>query len=623
MSRYSLKQGVRLAAHVSFLVFLTSIAPVNATPSAAVALAWDPSSDTTVVGYNVYYGIASGSYTNIITVGAATTTTVSNLANGVTYYFAATTYAADGVESVFSAEASYAVPGLPVNIPPTLDAIPNLAINEDAAEQTVGLTGISSGSANEAQTLTVSAFSSNPTLIPNPLVIYTSPGTSGTLTFMPAPGSYGNCAITVMVDDGGTISNTVIRTFNINVSPVNNPPTIDLIHDVVVNGNAAPQTIPLTGISSGSTNGNVTLLVSATSSNPSLIANPVVSYASPAATGTLTFAPATNISGVARISVVVADNQPTNNTTTLSFQITVNQVAPAPGLLASASVAPNSIFRFLVPLPATNGDKFAMSLGAAPSGVKLSSRKGISWLVWTPTMAQASTTNNIGIKITDSNNSALSTNETVQVIVEDYLALAIGTTTVQAGQSGSVPISLSSSEGVTNLSFTVPWPTNALGSPTLSISAAGVASSALGNQGTNLLVTLKMSAGQVLQNSNVIGTLGFQSSAVQSSGYINLSIATLSAYKPSTAAYLDSYPLAGRVAIVNNLAMIQANTTTNTTRSLTVLAKIGNTYQVQYATNFGPSTVWLPLMTYSQTNISQTISVDPSIAPAFYRVQQK
>src|SRR5256885_8391474 len=50
----------------------------------------------------------------------------------------------------------------------TLRALANRTINENAGTQTVKLSGISSGATNEDQTLTVTATSSNPELIPDP-----------------------------------------------------------------------------------------------------------------------------------------------------------------------------------------------------------------------------------------------------------------------------------------------------------------------------------------------------------------------------------------------------------------------------------------------------------------------
>ena len=88
---------------------------LSAFATGSVTLAWNPSTDPGVVGYNVYYGGASGAYTNEICVGNATNVTISGLVRGTTYYFAATKYASSGVESPFSSEVvyTYAPPSSP------------------------------------------------------------------------------------------------------------------------------------------------------------------------------------------------------------------------------------------------------------------------------------------------------------------------------------------------------------------------------------------------------------------------------------------------------------------------------------------------------------------------------
>ena len=107
----------RVLVGILFLVLLHNPAPlpgaiVAGSGAYSVTLAWNPSPNTNVTGYCVYYGPASRQYSNRVGVGNVTTVTVSGLVGGVTYYFAATTIAADGQESGFSQEIKY-TPGLP------------------------------------------------------------------------------------------------------------------------------------------------------------------------------------------------------------------------------------------------------------------------------------------------------------------------------------------------------------------------------------------------------------------------------------------------------------------------------------------------------------------------------
>lgn len=78
----------------------------------SVTLSWDPSSDTNVAGFKIYYGTTSQNYPNVVVAGNTNSVTITGLKAGTTYYFAATSYNAAGTESALSNEASYAVPGI-------------------------------------------------------------------------------------------------------------------------------------------------------------------------------------------------------------------------------------------------------------------------------------------------------------------------------------------------------------------------------------------------------------------------------------------------------------------------------------------------------------------------------
>lgn len=80
----------------------------NTNPPASVTLTWDPSPDSEVTGYSVYWGGESRGYTNRVDADGTNYVTITNVSWGSLYYFAATAYTAGRqLESGFSEEVSY------------------------------------------------------------------------------------------------------------------------------------------------------------------------------------------------------------------------------------------------------------------------------------------------------------------------------------------------------------------------------------------------------------------------------------------------------------------------------------------------------------------------------------
>jgi hypothetical protein len=104
----------RVLGGILFYVLLHNAVPALSAivpPAQSVTLAWDQTTDPNVVGYRAHYGVASHAYTNMVDVGNATNVTISGLVQGTTYYFGATAYNTFGMESDFSNEVTYTVPG--------------------------------------------------------------------------------------------------------------------------------------------------------------------------------------------------------------------------------------------------------------------------------------------------------------------------------------------------------------------------------------------------------------------------------------------------------------------------------------------------------------------------------
>ena len=97
------------------------IGTFSALGTGSVTLTWNASPSSVVTGYYIYYGLTSGIYNYEISAGNNTNVTISNLVEGATYYFVATSH--DGGESPFSSEVSYTVP-LDASNPPGSISLP-------------------------------------------------------------------------------------------------------------------------------------------------------------------------------------------------------------------------------------------------------------------------------------------------------------------------------------------------------------------------------------------------------------------------------------------------------------------------------------------------------------------
>lgn len=95
-------------------VMTTILLAAMTAAGAQVTLRWtapthnvDGSSLSDLAGYKVYGGFVSRQYTAVVDAGNATNTTLTDLADDRTYYFAVTSYDADGTESAFSQELAW------------------------------------------------------------------------------------------------------------------------------------------------------------------------------------------------------------------------------------------------------------------------------------------------------------------------------------------------------------------------------------------------------------------------------------------------------------------------------------------------------------------------------------
>ncbi|NJN66915.1 MAG: ExeM/NucH family extracellular endonuclease [Chloroflexaceae bacterium] len=149
------------------------------------------------------------------------------------------------------------------------------------------------------------------------------------IIYTPAADFFGQETFTYTIAISGTSEPVSTATVTITVTAINDAPTLDDLNDLNLEPNEGEQTINLTGISTGADNEDQTISITATSGDPTLVPNPVVTYTSPDETGSLSFTPVANQTGTTTVTVTIQDDGGTDNggedTTAVTFVVNIAQ----------------------------------------------------------------------------------------------------------------------------------------------------------------------------------------------------------------------------------------------------------------------------------------------------------
>ena len=211
----------------------------------------------------------------------------------------------------------------PVNDPPTVSAIADQTINEDAD------TGVLNFVIGDIDTpigsLVVTASSDDQALIPDANLALGGAGTNRTIVATPVADASGSATITITVSDGGGQGDGV-ETFAVTVAPVNDPPVITAIADQVINEDGATGALMFTISDVDDAVG--TLVVSADSSVLSLVPVANIALGGAGANRTVQVTPVADGNGATVITVTVTD--PGMASDSEPFTVTVNPINDPP-----------------------------------------------------------------------------------------------------------------------------------------------------------------------------------------------------------------------------------------------------------------------------------------------------
>ena len=180
-----------------------------------------------MVGYTLYYGTNSGSYQTRIDVGSQTYATIQVSTDGATYFFVASAYTVEGVESLPSNEVSYTVPN---NLPTIVLTAPL-----DGASYTApAIVNLAASVTDNSHSITKVQFYNGATLLGE------SASTPYSFTWSDvSAGSYSVSAVLVF-DSGSTATSAPAS-----LSVTNTPPTIALTAPLDGSSYTAPAIVNL------------------------------------------------------------------------------------------------------------------------------------------------------------------------------------------------------------------------------------------------------------------------------------------------------------------------------------------------------------------------------------------
>ena len=240
------------------------------------------------------------------------------------------------------------------NSAPTISAIANQTTNEDSPKGPISFTV---NDVETPNTLTVTAASSNTTLLPLSNIVLGGSGANRTVTLSPSSNQSGSAVVTLTVSDGDLTNSSQ---FTLTVIAVNDPPTISAIANQTTNEDTAKGPISFTVNDVETPN---SLTVTAASSNTTLLPVSRITLSGSGANRTVTLTPATDKNGTATVTLTVSDGNLSNNR---QFTLTVNAVNDPP-VAQNQSTTTNINTAKAITLQATDIENNALTFSVVAS----------------------------------------------------------------------------------------------------------------------------------------------------------------------------------------------------------------------------------------------------------------
>lgn len=268
--------------------------------------------------------------------------------------------------------------------------------------------------------------------------------------------------------------------------------------------------------------------------------------------------------------------------------------------------------------------KLVYALGpGAPANATINPTNGV--FRWTPTRAQAPSTNYIVARVYDQTRPTVGSALGFQVIVKDYIEVTVGRTNLLTGETNAVPLTLFSSAPLRDARYDINYAGTHLTNLTVDVVTQNVATVALNaSNPPSAIVSMTARTGNSLLGTQQLATLRFQAIPGQSSAFTPLEVVSVN-FTPVNAG-LDPTILVnnGRAVVIGDQPLLEPVLTNLAQRQMTIYGRTGNAYTIEYSTNLADTNGWRVRANISATTVlPRTIPLTSTPPPpVYYRVRR-
>jgi hypothetical protein len=394
-----------------------------------------------------------------------------------------------------------------------------------------------------------------------------------------------------------------------------NPPTITVTSNVTL---TAGQFLSLSVAASDPNPQNTLTFSLGFGASAGVVVNP--------ASGQITWATSPTFGGTTNaISIIATDNGQPPLSATGTVQVVLLRVATPPTLAPIPNYTVNEALLLTVTNSATDNNlpprPLTFSLGAGtPTNAAIDSLTGV--FQWRPTGSQSPGTNIISVIVTDNGSPPLSATQHFTVVVRavaNEVVLSLGSTNLLVGQTASVPVVLTSSLYLTNVTATLQVSATYLTNLALTSASAETTATLLQSLGSNVYaVGLTLNPAASPGGSRSVAKLNFLASPQSQSAIIPLTVSNVAALQQDGRAAAKPGGSGGRVIVVGRQPVLEAWFGTNGVRMLTLYGNPGASYEVASTTNL-TDTNSLSVWRVPMTNQYQNFTADQTAPEIYYR----